>query len=82
VGTFVESAPALLGLYVVHGVVPDWVTAAIGKAVTGGLTFVAGWLAKHTPRTVAPPAPPVHPDRLKYFWHIFQHFPPASTADG
>jgi hypothetical protein len=50
---------SLLGLYVFHGTVPDWVTAVVGTAVTGALTFAAGWLAKHTPRTVAPVDPPV-----------------------
>lgn len=48
----------LLGLYVVHGAVPDWLTAAVGALVTTGLTFGAGWLAKHTPRpSDTPPAP-------------------------
>ena len=45
-----------LGLYVFHGVVPDWATGAVGGIVTGALTFVAGWLAKHTPRTITPPS--------------------------
>jgi hypothetical protein len=57
--TIVAAAVSLLGLYVFHGTVPDWVTAVVGTAVTGGLTFVAGWLAKHTPRTVAPVDPTV-----------------------
>lgn len=30
--------------------VPAVITSAVGALVTGGLTFVAGWLAKHTPR--------------------------------
>jgi hypothetical protein len=59
--TLVSLVVSLLGLYVFHGVVPDWVTAVVGTVVTGGLTFTAGWLAKHTPRTVAPPAAPVEP---------------------
>jgi hypothetical protein len=60
----VGIATTELGLYVFHGAVPDWATGAIGGIVTGALTFVAGWLAKHTPRTpAAPPAapPPVDP---------------------
>lgn len=52
----VGIATTELGLYVFHGTVPDWATGAIGGLVTGALTFAAGWLAKHTPRT--PPAPP------------------------
>ena len=52
----VGIATTELGLYVFHGAVPDWATGAVGGIVTGALTFVAGWLAKHTPRT--PPAPP------------------------
>jgi hypothetical protein len=54
--TIVAAIVSVLGLYVFHGAVPDWATGAIGGIVTGALTFVAGWLAKHTPRT--PPAPP------------------------
>lgn len=61
----VGLAVQLLGLYVFHGDVPDWVTAGVGSLVTGGLTFVAGWVARHTPRTIPPapadPAPPVPP---------------------
>ncbi len=47
----VGIATTELGLYVFHGAVPDWATGAVGGIVTGALTFVAGWLAKHTPRT-------------------------------
>lgn len=56
----VGIATTELGLYVFHGAVPDWATGAIGGIVTGALTFVAGWLAKHTPRITpsAPAAPP------------------------
>jgi len=60
----VGIATTELGLYVFHGAVPDWATGAVGGLVTGALSFVAGWLAKHTPRTpVAPPTaePPVDP---------------------
>lgn len=60
----VGIATTELGLYVFHGAVPDWATGAIGGVVTGALSFLAGWLAKHTPRTPAAPptaAPPVDP---------------------
>lgn len=40
------------------GTVPEIITAAVGAAVTGGLTFAAGWLAKHTPRVSDIPAAP------------------------
>lgn len=54
---------SLLGHFVFKGAVPEWAQAAIDFGVTGGLTFVAGWLAKHTPRSVpvvevTPPVPP------------------------
>lgn len=56
---------AALGLYVFKGNVPDWVTVIIETAVTGGLTFVAGWWAKHTHRapvvTNLPPEGPMDP---------------------
>jgi hypothetical protein len=60
----VGIATTELGLYVFHGAVPDWATGAVGGLVTGALTFIAGWLAKHTPRTLpAPPTagPPIDP---------------------
>ena len=53
----------LVAKYVFPNGVPGWATALISGAVVGGLTFVAGWLAKHTPRPLpdtpptAPPAP-------------------------
>jgi hypothetical protein len=52
----------LVAKYVFPNGVPGWATAVISGAVVGGLTFVAGWLAKHTPREpaetpAAPPAP-------------------------
>ncbi|GAA3436878.1 hypothetical protein [Kutzneria kofuensis] len=40
----------LLAKYVFPNGVPGWATALVSGAVVGGLTFVAGWLAKHTPR--------------------------------
>ena len=56
---------AALGLYVFKGNVPDWVTVVIETAVTGALTFVAGWWAKHTHRAPAvtgvPPVTPLDP---------------------
>ncbi len=53
----VGFATTLLGSYVFHGTAPSWAVDAIGAAVTGALTFAAGWVARHTPRTTA--APPV-----------------------
>jgi hypothetical protein len=52
---------SLLGAYVFRGAVPEWGQAAIDTVVTGGLTFAAGWLARHTPRVVDTPAAPVAP---------------------
>lgn len=49
---------SLLGQYVLKGAVPVWGQAAIDTVVTGGLAFVTGWLAKHTPRTVDPSSVP------------------------
>jgi hypothetical protein len=44
------------GLTVFHGgAVPSVITAAIGALVTGGLTFAAGYMAKHTPRAISSP---------------------------
>lgn len=40
----------LVAKYVFPNGVPGWATALVSGAVVGGLTFVAGWLAKHTPR--------------------------------
>jgi len=40
-----------IGTAVFHGsAVPDWLVGAIDGAVTAAAAFVAGWLAKHTPR--------------------------------
>jgi hypothetical protein len=56
---------SLLGSYLFKGSVPEWAQAVIDTVVAGGLTFTAGWLAKHTPRTVdstvVTPAAPVVP---------------------
>ncbi|MGI5169868.1 hypothetical protein ACQEU3_46685 [Spirillospora sp. CA-253888] len=49
VGWIVLEVPALAGL-------ADPLQAAIAAAVTSGVTFALGWLAKHTPR---PPEPPL-----------------------
>ena len=51
VATVVGFVTTLLGSYVFHGTVPEWAVAGVGSVVTGALTFVAGWLAKQTPRT-------------------------------
>jgi hypothetical protein len=53
----------LVAKYVFPNGVPGWATALISGAVVGGLTFAAGWLAKHTPRlpeetAATPPAAP------------------------
>lgn len=50
----------MLSRYVFPSGVPGWASALVSGAVVGALTFVAGWLAKHTPREPAPtptPAP-------------------------
>jgi hypothetical protein len=49
----------LVAKYVFPDGVPGWAIAVVSGAVVGGLTFVAGWLAKHTPREPAetPAAP-------------------------
>lgn len=63
--TVAAAVVGLLGAYVFHGNVPGWVQPIIGAVVTGGLTFAAGWLTKHTPRAadavVAPVTPMVPP---------------------
>ncbi len=40
----------VLGAYVFHDDVPLPVTALVAVIVPGIVTFVAGWLAPHTPR--------------------------------
>jgi len=57
----VGIATTELGLYVFHGAVPDWATGAVGGLVTGALSFLAGWLAKHTPRVTPSGPPPADP---------------------
>lgn len=49
----------LVAKYVFPNGVPGWATALVSGAVVGGLTFIAGWLARHTPRPLAdkPAAP-------------------------
>lgn len=56
--TLATGVLSLLGLYVFHGVVPDWVSVTVETAVTGLLTFAAAWWAKHTPRPLRPAMPP------------------------
>ena len=46
-----------LGHYVFKGSVPDVVASWVYVLVPGVITFGAGYLAKHTPRPVAPAAP-------------------------
>jgi hypothetical protein len=50
---------SVLGLYVFKGATPDWAQVAVTAIVGGGLmglsTFIAGYRARHTPRT--PPTP-------------------------
>lgn len=48
---------SLLSLYVFKGgPVPEalevFVTSAVGTLVSGGVTYVVGWVTKHTPRDV------------------------------
>lgn len=62
--TLTSAAVSVLGLYVLHGTVPDWVTAVVGTAVTGALTAAAGWIARHTPRAPAAPTTPASPARF------------------
>lgn len=62
--TIVAFVLSALGSYVFHGAPPDWAQVAVETIVTGALTFVAGWLARHTPQTVPadnPPAAPTDP---------------------
>ena len=47
------SGLVLAGLADVVPSVPEWVSAPVLAVVTGAVTFGAGWLAKHTPRSVA-----------------------------
>ena len=46
-----------LGHYVFKTGVPDVVASWVYVLVPGVITFAAGYLAKHTPRPVAPAAP-------------------------
>lgn len=56
--TLTAGVLSLLGLYVFHGVVPDWVSVLVETAVTGALTFLAAYRAKHTPRALQAVPPP------------------------
>jgi hypothetical protein len=56
-----------LGTYAFRGNVPDVVTSWVYALVPAGITFAAGYLARHTPRpaaapVAAPPLPPAPPD--------------------
>lgn len=46
-----------LGTYAFKGNVPDVVTSWVYALVPAGITFAAGYLAKHTSRPVSPPSP-------------------------
>lgn len=67
--TLVGLVLSVVSLYLFHGgpvpgAVEVIVTALVGGALTGATTFLAGYRAKHTPRTTPPdPAapPPVDP---------------------
>jgi ABC-type iron transport system FetAB permease component len=52
---------AYLSTYVFKGHVPDLVITLVDTVVVGGATFLAGFLAKHTHRTVLEPATPAVP---------------------
>jgi hypothetical protein len=57
--TLTAGVLSLLGLYVFHGAVPDWVSVVAETAVTGLLTLAAGWWVKYTPRALPPAKPTV-----------------------
>jgi hypothetical protein len=63
-GTAAAAAAGLilwtLGRYVFKGTVPDVVASWVYAAVPAGLTFAAGYYARHTsrPGLAPPPAPP------------------------
>jgi hypothetical protein len=66
--TVAGFATSLIGALAFHGgTVPEVIAAAVGALVTGGLTFAAGWLSRHTPRlsdrpvVTTVPAPAVSP---------------------
>lgn len=52
--TISTAVLAVLGELLFHGGTPGWVAAIVATAITGGLTFIAGWLTKHTPQPSAP----------------------------
>lgn len=65
-GAIAGIVVSVLGHYVFKSGVPEVLQALIDAAITSGLTFLGGWLAKHTPRVIdAGPAggatPPVVP---------------------
>lgn len=75
-GALAGIVVSVLGHYVFKSGVPEVLQALIDAAITSGLTFLAGWLAKHTPRVIdggqaggpvspvvtdVPPTPPAPP---------------------
>jgi hypothetical protein len=50
-----------LGTYAFKGTVPDVVTSWVYALVPAGITFAAGYLARHTARPPPAPAPPAGP---------------------
>jgi hypothetical protein len=58
------AAVSALGLYVLHGVVPDWLVIVIDAVVTGAVTWFSAFLAKHTSRVVVPSVVPQPIDPL------------------
>lgn len=57
--TLTAAVLSALGDLVFHGGVPGAVAAIVGTVVTGALTFVSGWLTKHTPAASSTVAAPV-----------------------
>lgn len=50
-----------ISTYFFKGHVPDVVITLVDTVVIGALTFLGGYIAKHTHRTVVIPPPPVDP---------------------
>lgn len=59
--TVVSLVLSYLGVSVFKGDVPSWVDVVVTGAVTGALTFAAGWLAKHEPRVAVTATYPLSP---------------------
>lgn len=61
--TVVGLVLAFLSTYVFKGHVPDLVITLVDGVVVGGATYLAGYLAKHTHRTILEPVtPPAAPE--------------------